>query len=544
MTNKTKVILVQPSGEEWQPGSTRGHSTSDAYELALLNQALEDANISSDYMIQRPKGTNRTFYRGTKRITPSAPSLETLANNILERQPKVVGLEIMSCYESNARELAKMIKEKDSSITIIAGGYHPSGYPEILKDSNGTIDYVILGAGEKILPALVQSILKQKNPLEGRQLRNLPKLGDSKRKIAINQSAYATIDDGEIQLAERLDNDLVVSFDDLSIPKRKMEYQNGSVSGVLSRITPDKQVMATMQTRRGCDANCTYCASSNVYGSKGKKLFSGSNVRSVNNVVNELEYLSDLGINFTFFTDLAFNEDGKYMEALTQGIVEAKKKGKVSQEMAFYAMFRPFSMEQMKKRNLDMGQYHSLKKAGFTRIAFGVESPDDKTLKTFKRKNTISDLEKHLKEIHDVGIFTRGFMMYGHEKETMESLGKYRQMMKNLHVDEWRLAPMSPFVGTSTGDAYLSKQKSIDFSKHDANFPVVIPSAIMANYNYEGSYAEDEAKAFLINWKKSTLKSIYESKEWETRMDDKYKKFPELREGIDFYFEYLKENLK
>src|SRR3989344_2836555 len=111
MEKQTEVILVQPSGEEWQPGSTRGHSTSDAYELALLNQALEDAGISSDYIVQRPKGTNREFYQGTKRITPSAPSLETLANGILEKQPRVIGLEVMSCYETNARELAKKIKD-------------------------------------------------------------------------------------------------------------------------------------------------------------------------------------------------------------------------------------------------------------------------------------------------------------------------------------------------------------------------------------------------------------------------------------------------
>src|SRR3989338_6931115 len=116
MKNKTSVILVQPSGEEWQPGSTRGHSTSDAYELVLLNQALKDAGITSDYLVQRPIGTNREFYQGTKRQTPAAPSLEILACDILKRQPKVVGLEVMSCYEANARELARTIKERNPNI--------------------------------------------------------------------------------------------------------------------------------------------------------------------------------------------------------------------------------------------------------------------------------------------------------------------------------------------------------------------------------------------------------------------------------------------
>ncbi|MDO8740199.1 MAG: cobalamin-dependent protein [Candidatus Woesearchaeota archaeon] len=540
---QTEVILAQPSGEEWQPGSTRGHSTSDAYELALLNQALEDAGIRSDYIVQRPIGTNKEFYQGTKRITPAAPSLEILASDILKRQPKVVGLEVMSCYEANARELARMIKERNPNIKIVVGGYHPSGYPEILNDANGAVDFAVLGAGEKALTFLVQSILTGKNPLEGRSLRVLPKLGDPRRRTAINQSAYAVINNGRIQLVERLEADLIASFGDLNIPKRKMEYQDGSVSGVLARITPDKQIMATMQTRRGCDAGCIYCASSNVYGTNGEKLFSGSNVRSSSNVVRELAYLSGLGVNFIFFTDPTFNEDGRYMGALAEGIIEAKKKGRVSQEMALYAMFRPFSKEQMAKRGLSLSQYSTLKKAGFTRIAFGVENPSDEVLKSFGRNNTLSDSEEHLSMIHDTGMFTRGFMMYGHEGETMESLSKYSEIMKNLHVDEWRLAPMTPFVGTSTGDAYLARQTSIDFSKHDANCPVIIPDAIRACYDHEGSYAEDEARAFLMNWKKSTLKSIYCSDEWKKRMNEKHRRFPELREGIEFYYRYLQENL-
>jgi radical SAM superfamily enzyme YgiQ (UPF0313 family) len=535
---KTEVILVQPSGKDWQPGSSRGHSTSDAYELALLNQALIDAGISSDYLVQRPLGTNREFYHGTKRITPAAPSLEDLADEIAGRHPRVVGLEVMSCYEGNARELARLIKEKDSSIIIVAGGYHASGYPEILKDANGSIDFAVLGAGEKTLTNLVKSILEEKNVLEGRQLSNLPKLGENQRRAAINQSAYAIMANGEIKLARRLESDLIASFDEISIPKRKMEYQEGSVSGVLAKITPDKQVMATMQTRRGCDGGCTYCASSNVYGAKGRKLFCGSNVRSAENVIRELESLSDKGINFVFFTDPTFNEDGRYIDALAGKIMESKKQGRISQEMNLYAMFRPFNKEQMKRRGLSLSQYSALKEAGFTRIAFGVESPNNDTLESMGRNNTISDLEEHLSAIHETGIFTRGFMMYGHENETMESLSKYANVMKNLHVDEWRLAPMSPFVGTATGDAYLANQEKIDFSKHDAIYPVVISKEIRSHFN-----SEDEARNYLINFQKSTLREIYCSKEWKARINEKYERFSDLREGIDFYLAYINEAL-
>ena len=536
--NKIDVILVQPSGKNWQPGTTRGHSTSDAYELALLSQALKDAGVTVDYCVQRPIGTNKEFYHGTKRVAPESPSLDNLADVITKRQPKVVGLEVMSCYEDSARDLARMIKERDSKIQVVVGGYHPSGYPEMLRDSNGNVDFAVLGAGEKTLPNLVKSILIGKNPIEGRQLNTLPKLGNAQRRRAINQSAYAVFNGQDIQLASRLESDFITSFDDLSIPERKMEYQEGSVSGVLARITPDRQVMATLQTRRGCDVGCTYCASSNVYGLKGNKLFGGSNVKSVWKVVKELEYLSGNGINFIFFTDPTFNEDGRYLNELANGIIEAKKQERISQEMAFYAMFRPFSVEQMQRRGLSLSQYSALKNTGFTRIAFGVESPDDSILKLMKRSNTISDLENHLIAVNSFGMFTRGFMMYGHDRETLESMTRYVETMKNLHVDEWRLAPMTPFVGTSTGDPYLAQQEKIDFTKHDAISPIVIPKEIRTHFKND-----EEAREYLFEWQKTTMKSIYCSSEWRRRLQERYRKFSELQEGMDFFFDYLKENL-
>ncbi|MFZ5955219.1 MAG: B12-binding domain-containing radical SAM protein [Nanoarchaeota archaeon] len=533
--NTTKVILIQPSGKDWQPGASRGHSTSDGYELALLNQCLNEAGIKSDYILQRPLGTNKEFYNGTKRIIPNPPSLDDLADEIIQKGAEIIGLEVMSCYENNARELAKKIKQKNPSIKIIAGGYHATGYPEILYDKN--IDYVILGAGEKTLPNLAQNILDKKNISDTRKLNDLPKIGDNSRRNKISENAFAFIKNGEIKLAKRLECELYQNFDEVPIPKRKIEYQEGCVSGVLADIPPNEQVMATMQTRRGCDNNCKYCASSSIYGVKGRSLFCNSNVKSINNVIAELEYLSKLGINFIFFTDPTFNEDGAYLEDLINKIIEEKENRRLSQ-MSFYAMFRPFNREQMEKRELSFNQYQKLKRAGFTRIAFGVENPNDKILKSMGRKNKISDLEEHLVAVHNTGIFTRGFMMYGHEDETMESLSKYKEIMKNLHVDEWRLAPMAPFVGTSTGEAYLATHKEIDFSMHDAIYSVIIPKEILEHFENE-----QDTRTYLMNWQKSTLKEIYQSREWKSRINELNEKFPELRKGIKFYLDYLKENL-
>lgn len=536
--NEVEVVLVQPSGMYWQPGVSRGHSTSDGYELALLAKALKDNGITSDYLIQRPRGTNKSFYSGVRRITPGALNLDDLAVEITDQNPKIAGIESMSCYSNQAIQLAKKIKDKNLGIEVVVGGYHPSGYPEILLDAKGAIDYAVLGAGERTFVSLAKSILdKDKDLFLGRQLSDLPSLREKTRREAINKSAYASLEEGVVKLHSRLERDRM-GLHEIGIPRRKLEYQEGSVSGVLSKITPNKQTMATLQTRRGCDAGCIYCASSNVYGVNGRKLVRGSNTRSVGNVITELKYLSDLGINFVFFTDPTFNSDGEHMNNLAERIIREKKKGNVSDEMVFYAMFRPFGDSEMKKRGLSMEQYPLLKKADFTRIAFGVESPDNQVLKGFRRKNSIADLEAHLAVIHEVGIFTRGFMMYGHKNETKDSLSTYSRVMKNLSVDEWRLSPMTPFVGTISGDAFLAEQGEIDFSKHDANTPVVIPGEIRKEFSND-----NKTRSFLTRWKSDTLKEIYSSSEWNRRIQGNFDRFPELREGINFYMAYLEDNL-
>lgn len=533
-TMNRDVILVQPSGKHWQPGISRGQSTSDGYELALLVQALNDAGISSEYFIQRPLGRNQDFYQGTKRVIPNPPSLEALTDEILNRKPRMVGIEVMSCYEENARALARMLKERADNITIVAGGYHPNGYPEMLRDAKGDIDYLVLGPGEKGLINLAHAVLKGENPLEGRTINLLPNLGLHDRSRLLNQSAYASINNRDILLAKRQIGDMLNNFDELQFPLRKREYQEGAVSGVLANITPDKQVMATMQTRRGCFAACTYCATSSMYGLSGKKLFTGSQARKVEKIVEELKYLSHMGVNFVFFTDPTFNEAGAHLEGIANGIISAKLGGEVAENTAFYAMFFPFNQEAMKKRGLTFQQYAHLKKAGFTRIAFGVESPRDDVLTEMKRRNTLSDLEMHLNAAHESGIFTRGFMMYGHETETMDSLAAYEDVMKNLPIDEWRIAPMTPFVGTLTGDRYLAKQERIDFSKHDAEYPIIIPEEIRRHHS-----SEDEARQFLLDWQRKLLQSIYRSSIWQKRMHETWDKFPKLRGGIEFYLEHL-----
>lgn len=529
------VVLVEPSGEFWKPGVTRGQSVSDGYALALIRGELQSRGINTDYLIQRPIGTNQDFYNGTQRVLPTAPSLDELADRIAESGARIVGLGAKTCYADNAIELAKKVKQRNPQAIIVAGGYHPSGYPEMLQDSEGAIDLIALGAAEKVFANLCQDILTGKNPTEDRPLKFIPAIDNPDRIKTLSRGAIAYRCGERLVQAERIERDFYNNVDEIPIPQRKIEYQEGCVSGVLSRTIPPKQTAATMQTIRGCQGNCSYCSTGNVYGVGGKRLATGCNQRSVENVVTELKQLSSTGVNFVFFTDPTFNESGEHMTQIAERIIAEKKAGTINPEMDFYALLTPFNEEQMQKRGLNYSQYATLKQAGFSRLGLGVESTQEEALKKFARRNTLSDLENHLASIHDNGMFVRGFLMYGHESETPETLSHYAEVMKDLSVDEWRIAPLTPAVGTPIGNKFVAEHPTMDFKKSDSVYPIALPEAVVKHY---GSH-ENAAQA-LMQWQKDVLKEVYQSPEWNGRMNETRGKFPELKEGIDFFREYLR----
>lgn len=532
---KFDVVLVEPSGDFWKPGVTRGQSVSDGYALALMTGELEKRGISADYLIQRPIGTNEDFYQGTQRTLPPAPTIKDLAQRVVDAEAKIVGIASKTCYAHNAIELAREIKKRSPKTMIVAGGYHPSGWPEILSDSKGAFDLVVLGAGEKVFGNLCEDMLNGRDPTENRPLEFVPELDNPNRIQTLNKGAISYMCGERIVQANRTDRDFYETVDDIPIPKRKLEQQEGCVSGVLSRTIPPKQTTATTQTTRGCQGNCSYCSTGNIYGVGGKRL-ANCNSRSPENVIKELRGLSQMGVNFVFFTDPTFNQDGQHMTQIAKRIIEEKKAGTLNPDMDFYALLTPFNEEQMKARGLDYSQYSALKQAGFSRLGLGVESTQELALEHLNRRNTLSDLEKHLEKIHQNGMFVRGFLMYGHEDETPESLAQYPEVMKNLSVDEWRIAPLTPAVGTQMGNDFLVNNLQVDFKNFDSVYPVSLPKAILDQY---GSH--EEAAQDLMKWQRNVLKQVYQSPEWNARINETHQNFPELREGIDFFRSYLDE---
>jgi len=73
-----------------------------------------------------------------------------------------------------------------------------------------------------------------------------------------------------------------------------------------------------------------------------------------------------------------------------------------------------------------------MKKAGFVRISFGIESGDPEILKIIKKGEELNDFIKGYKTAKKVGLETRASLILGHPYETKEKLRKSLRFVKNI----------------------------------------------------------------------------------------------------------------
>src|SRR5205807_7506 len=82
---------------------------------------------------------------------------ETVERLVLDHQPDVVGLSIMTFQRATALAIARLIKIRRPAARIVAGGYDPSLAPEAYEQTCD-IDFIVRGEGERTLSELLRAI--------------------------------------------------------------------------------------------------------------------------------------------------------------------------------------------------------------------------------------------------------------------------------------------------------------------------------------------------------------------------------------------------
>ncbi|HIO92543.1 MAG TPA: B12-binding domain-containing radical SAM protein [Leucothrix mucor] len=195
-------------------------------------------------------------------------------------------------------------------------------------------------------------------------------------------------------------------------------------------------IIPTM-TGRGCSwGACTFCG--DVISANGRTFRS----RGIESVLNELKQQSTTHHSKDFiFLDIKLNSDLEVWNGLIDHFQEYVPDGR---------WIGTVHVNHKGENGLSRERLIEAKKAGLTRISFGLESASQSLLDEMKKGTKIEDCSEFILAAHEAGISVRTSMMQGFPGETVDDLRETNAFLKkHFHaLDRVRLSLFKPLPDT------------------------------------------------------------------------------------------------
>jgi radical SAM superfamily enzyme YgiQ (UPF0313 family) len=313
---------------------------------------------------------------------------ESIRQIINTFDPQVIGLSVRNIDDQKmepARFLLDRTKEivslcrRLSPVPLILGGAGFSIFPE------QTLEYLeadmgIQGEGEGIFPLLLDR-LNRKEDLSG-----LPGLYLQGKGLQGKRTFITKLDD--------------LPWEDV--------FSWFNSSGNL------QEYLMTVQTRRGCPMNCSFCSTSMIEGKTIRK-------RSPEAVAECIHNQMRAGLKKFYFTDNTFNIPPDYAKALCRQLKGLPSKprwqcipyaGKIDEELA-----------------------KLMAEAGCIGASIGFESGSESVLRALNKHFSLRDVRSASQMLGDQGIGRMGFLLLGGPGETRETVEESLAFADTLHLE-------------------------------------------------------------------------------------------------------------
>lgn len=318
-----------------------------------------------------------------------------VAREIARKNPRYVGLTVMTSTSIISHRIAQIAKAVDPQITVIVGGVHVDALPdETLR--NQAIDYAVRGDGEYTMleicqgkdPGEIQGLSYRK---DGRPVHNPP------RPIIM--------DLGELpRYAYHL------------VPMHKYYPAVGAY-----RRLPAINMLMT----RGCPGKCIFCNSAETT----------LRTRPAAKVVEEIIHLRDAyGLREIQFYDDTFTVMKKNVLEFCRLMYEKK----VGVTFSCFARTDCFSEE--------IAQ--ALKRAGCHQVLFGIESGSQNILKILRKDIDLEKTKEAVQLAKRVGIEVRAAFIFGTPGETKETIEETLRYAIEIDPDLAIFNITTPYPGT------------------------------------------------------------------------------------------------
>ncbi len=301
-------------------------------------------------------------------------------------------------FLEDAACLAELKKAKPSLLTVIFGA-HPTFVPKYSLSSRD-VDIIVRGEPEYSIRDVF------------RKLRNK----DSWHSVG----GIGYRNNGDIII--NADYPYIEDLSNLPIPDRSLLPDVNYYNPIVSRIP-----YTTTETSRGCPGKCTFCTAPHMYGGKLR-------YRSVENVIEEIEYLIGLGYKEIYYRD----ETWTTFKIRNMGLLKRMIENKYNLTWICNVRVGTVDKEALKL----------MKAAGCHLIKVGVESGCQRILDGVRKRINVADTANLFEWAKEVGIDTHAHLMAGMPGEDRDSLNETMRFIKKIKPTTIDVGICMPYPGT------------------------------------------------------------------------------------------------
>lgn len=309
------------------------------------------------------------------------------------KEPTVVGI---GCYTKNrftVLKLAELVKQINPQTKVVLGGPHATHLFEQILTHYKSVDVIVIGEGEETILELMGRI------------RNNEKI-DGVKGIAFRN--MVNTEEGKEEIVKTETREPIHNLDRLPIA---------------TKYYPSKNIM----TSRGCPGNCIFCCTPKLWGRKLR-------FRSAEDVVGEMQLMAEKGITDIYIADDTFTVDKQRVIDICKEILKRNLK------ITWYCNARVnFVCEE---------RLYWMKKAGCTRISYGIESGSPRMLKNLQKYISVEQILNASKLTRKFGIHLRFYLIVGTPEETEETINESIELIAKAKPNWVTVCIMTIFPGT------------------------------------------------------------------------------------------------
>lgn len=412
---------------------------------------------------------------------------EAIINEITAYNPDVAAFSLYTCQYPEGKAIAQQLKKQNSGIVNVAG----NRYPTHLKDHvEGPFDFFVVKEGEETFKELLYELQN------GRNFENVKGIAFNRDgKITFTGVRPRNLDLDSIPNALRFEEVMAQPYKGISIPPLSSNPR-----------------YAIMEYSRCCYNRCKFCDNEGFWGNK--IVF-----RSPQKVVEEMFELKEKGVSIFYFMDLNFTSEPEKARQLCKEMTQQNLGA------SWYCMSNTLTANNPELLAL-------MKQSGCYKIAWGIESTSDSSLKKMDKKvgNRLTRTEetnKVLNQALESGILNQGFYIIGFPWETEESIEKDSEHLKDVPMHQLNIGIFTPIPMSRFYDEVIAEGYTLNpnLRRHDRNH-LIYSHKSLTNEAIKGLQQKIHSR-------------FYNSPEYQARIQKSIAIEPRFERAFSDYSEFL-----